>query len=207
MKTPRCLITLCQRFAARKAFACCLLLCGASAASLDAQNNGNGNIYGGGDNNAPAVASAGVGGNWRVVESEDKMTAAKRVKFELISDNSLRENRDAQSRIDIYCENGKYRATQFTPGIRPAWPNRPGFWGQPQMEVRVRVDNTHSSHGWNWDGPFLSMDKGTVRELLGAHVFKIEFLSPRGPQIAEFSPAGIDLTRVSHACGLTPKKP
>ena len=52
------------------------------------------------------------------------------------------------------------------------------------MEVTVRVDNSHSEHGWNWvDGHFLSMDKGTTRELIGAHLFRVEFLSPQGPQI------------------------
>jgi hypothetical protein len=42
------------------------------------------------------------------------------------------------------------------------------------MEVMVRVDDAHSYHGWNWvRGRFLSMDKGTTRELIGAHVFKV----------------------------------
>jgi hypothetical protein len=51
------------------------------------------------------------------------------------------------------------------------------------------------------------MDKDTTRELLGAQIFKIQFLGPKGPEIAEFSPAGIELSRVSHACSLSPKKP
>jgi hypothetical protein len=135
------------------------------------------------------------------------MTAAKRVTFELVSDNSRGNSREAQSHIDIYCENGKYKASEFTPGAMLAPPNRPGFWGQPQMQVTVRVDDAHSNHGWNWNGRFLSMDKGTVRELLDARVFKIQFLSPGGPQIVDFSPAGIDLRRVSHACELKPSKP
>ena len=76
------------------------------------------------------------------------------------------------------------------------------------MEVTVRVDNSHSEHGWNWvDGHFLSMDKGTTRELIGAHLFRVEFQSPEGPQIAEFSTDGLNLGRVSKACGLTQKKP
>lgn len=194
MKTSRCLEILRRPLAARAIFICCLLLC----VSLAAQNNGDDNYAG-----LPAPA----GGKWRVFESENKMTAARRVTFELISDNSVRENRDAQSRVDIFCENGKYKFSEFTPGARLARPNRPGFWGQPQMEVRVRVDNTHGNHGWNWNGRFLSMDKETVRELLGAQVFKIEFFSPRGSEIAEFSPDGIDLKRVSRACGLKPSKP
>jgi hypothetical protein len=76
------------------------------------------------------------------------------------------------------------------------------------MEVMVRVDDTHSYHGWNWiRGRFLSMDKGTTRELIGAHVFKVEIRGRNGPEIAEFSPAGLDLARVKQACDLTPKKP
>jgi len=174
-------------------------------------NNPDNQNYPGDNNNAanhPAdVPGIAAGGNWHESDTEDKMTAAKRVKFELISDNSLRANRDAQSRVEIYCENGKYKSAEFVPGVRLAPPNRPGFWGQPQMEVMVRVDGTHDNHGWNWNGHFLSMDKGTTREMLGAQVFKIEFLGPRGPEIAEFTPAGVDLSRVANSCGLTPKKP
>ena len=152
--------------------------------------------------------SVTAGGNWREYDSEDKMTAARRVKFELLADNTLRGPRDFQQpRVELFCENGSYKTSWFTPGVRLAPPNRPGFWGQPQMEVRVRVDNAHSSHGWNWQGNSLSMDKGTAREMLRAEVFKIEFYASGGPQIAEFSPGGIYLDRVAKACGLTPKKP
>jgi hypothetical protein len=51
------------------------------------------------------------------------------------------------------------------------------------------------------------MDKGTAREMIGAHLFRVEFMTPAGPQIAEFSPAGLDLKLVKEACDLTPKKP
>lgn len=148
-----------------------------------------------------------AGGNWREYDSEDKMTAARRVKFELVADNTLLDTRTFHPRVELLCENGSYKASNFTPGVRLAPPNRPGFWGQPQMEVLVRVDTSHSNHGWNWNGDFLAMDKGTARELIGAEVFKIEFLGYGGPQIAEFSPAGLDRARVSKACGLAPKKP
>ena len=151
--------------------------------------------------------STSAGGNWREYDSQDKMTAAHRVKFELPADNTLRDSRYYQPRVELYCENGSLKSSAFDPGVRLAPPNRPGFWGQPQMQVRVRVDNSHSSHGWNWNGNSLSMDKGTTREMLGAEVFKIEFLASGGPQIAEFSPGGVLLDRVAKACGLTPKKP
>ncbi len=51
------------------------------------------------------------------------------------------------------------------------------------------------------------MDKGTTRALIGAHVFKVEIRGRRGPEIAEFSPTGLDLARVKNACNLTPKRP
>jgi len=140
--------------------------------------------------------------------SEDKMTGAKKARFELLSDNYLREDPEYKPRIQFTCTNGKYTETDFNPGIRLGPPNRPGFWGQPQMEVLVRVDDTHSNHGWNWiRDRFLSVDKGTTRELIGAHVFKIELRGQYGPEIAEFSPAGLDLARVKQTCDLTAKRP
>jgi hypothetical protein len=149
-----------------------------------------------------------AGGKWIEFHSEDKMTGARKVRFELRSDNYLSEDRDYKPRIEIICTDRKYTRAEFDPGMRLGPPNRPGFWGQPQMEVMVRVDDTHSYHGWNWiRGQFLSMDKGTVRGLIGAHIFKVEIRGPNRPEIAEFSPAGLDLTRVQQACDLPPKKP
>ena len=153
------------------------------------------------------VDSINPGGNWREFDSEDRMTAARRVRFALTSDNNMRENRSVQARVDIFCENGKYKASEFTPGMSLGPPTHPGFWGQPKMEVMVRVNDKHSNRGWNWNGRALSMDKGSARELIGANIFRIEFLGRGGPEIAEFSPSGLDLSKVSHACDLTAKKP
>jgi hypothetical protein len=77
------------------------------------------------------------------------------------------------------------------------------------LEVEVRIDDTHFYKGWNWAGGrnFLSMDKGTVRGLINAQVFNIALPTRSGRQIAEFSPAGLNLDRVRQACDLTPKKP
>jgi hypothetical protein len=149
-----------------------------------------------------------AGGRWIEFRSEDKMTAAKMVRFELQSDNYLSTSPDYKPRIELVCTNRKYSYADFNPGIPLGPPNRPGIWGQPQIEVQVRVDDTHRYHGWNWiRGRFLSMDKGTTRELLGAQVFKIEIPGRRGPEIAEFSPAGLNLAQVKQACDLTPKRP
>jgi hypothetical protein len=169
-------------------FACFVLVC--AAAVLCAQESG-----------------ISAGGKWMEYASQDQMTLAKNARFELDADNSL-PGSNASPKIVIFCTDGKMKLADFRPNARIAPPNRPGFWGQPQMEVLVRVDNSHSNHGWNWvNGHFLSMDKGTTRELLGAQVFKVEIQTPRGPEIASFSPGGIDLGRVKQACGLTPKKP
>ena len=80
--------------------------------------------------------------------------------------------------------------------------------GTAQLEVEVRIDDTHGYHGWNWvRGHFLSMDKGTTRGMIGAQVFNIALPTRSGRQIAEFSPAGLNLDQVRQACDLTPKKP
>jgi hypothetical protein len=150
-----------------------------------------------------------AGGKWLEFHSEDKMTAAKKVRLELLSDNYLSESPDYKPRIELTCTNGKFTAADFNPGIPLGPPNRPGFWGQPQMEVMVRVNNAHSHHAWNWvRGRFLSMGNGTTREILGASVFKIEIRGSRNqPEITEFSPGGLNLARVKQVCDLTPKKP
>jgi len=149
-----------------------------------------------------------VGGKWTEFQSEDKMTGAKRVRFELLADNYFREDPEYKPRIELFCEDGKLKLADFNPGVRLPAPNRPGFWGQPQLEVMVRIDDTHGYHGWNWvRGHFLSMDKGTTRGLIGGQIFKVELPTRSGRQIAEFSPAGLDLNRVRQACDLIPKKP
>jgi hypothetical protein len=152
-------------------------------------------------------AGISAGGRWMEYDSQDEMTLVKSTRFELDADNAL-PGSESSPKVLLFCTAGKLSLADFRPNAMIAPPNRPGFWGQPQMEVTVRVDNSHSKHGWNWvNGHFLSMDKGTVREMLGAQLFKIEVATPQGPQIATFSPAGIDLSRVKKACDLTPKKP
>lgn len=148
-----------------------------------------------------------AGGQWVVFRSDDKMSGAKRLRFELLAKNSFREDPDFPPRVELYCSAGKLTSAEFDPGAKLAPPNRPGFWGQPQMEVRVRIDGENYHQGWNWlRGRFLSMDKGTVRGLVGADVFNVEVQTVSGTQIAEFSPAGLQPEQVQQACGLKPKK-
>lgn len=155
--------------------------------------------------------SAGVsaGGKWTAYSSEDKMTGAKKVAFSLPADNEDPTD-DRSAQILLVCVDGKLKLGDFRPNTRIGGPDHPSFWlGRPQMEVMVRVDNTHDRHSWNWvNGKFLAMDKDTVREMIGSQIFKIQFQTPRrGSRIAEFSPAGLDLPQVKQACGLKPKKP
>ncbi len=149
-----------------------------------------------------------VGGNWLEFTSTDKMTGAHKVRFELQSNNYFKEDSEYKPRVNLYCSNGKLKLGDFNPGVRLPPPNRPGWWGQPQLEVEVRVDDVHYFKGWNWmRGHFLSMDKGTVRGMIGAQIFNIALPTRSGRQIAEFSPAGLNLDGVRQACDLTPKKP
>jgi hypothetical protein len=149
-----------------------------------------------------------AGGKWMMFQSEDKMTGAKKVRFELQSDNYFREDPEYKPRVNLYCEDGKLKIADFNPGVRLPPPNRPGFWGQPQLSVRVRIDDYNGIKGWNWiSGRALSMDKGTTRGLMGAQIFRIEMPTRSGRQIAEFSPAGLNVDQVRQSCDLTPKKP
>jgi len=91
-----------------------------------------------------------AGGKWLEFSSTGKMTGAKKVRFELQSDNYFREDPQYKPRVNLYCSDGKLKWADFNPGVRLAPPNRPGFWGQPQLEVMVRVDDTHYFKGWNW---------------------------------------------------------
>jgi hypothetical protein len=157
------------------------------------------------DNEQDGVSA---GGKWTVFRSEDKMTGAKKARFELLSNNYLRQDPDYKPRIEIVCTDGKYQYADFSLGGRLGRPDYPGFWGQPKMEVMVRIDDSHDHKGWNWvRDRFLSMDKGTVRGVIGAQVFNLEVRTRSGPQIAEFSPGGLNLDQVKHACDLTPHKP
>ena len=184
--------------AAKAVLGCVTLLCAASALA-----------QGGAMSPYPDEKDGvSAGGKWTMFQSEDKMTGAKKVRFELVSDNYFREDPEYKPRVDLFCEDGKLKLADFNPGVRLPPPNRPGFWGQPQLEVTVRVDDVHNRKGWNWvRGHFLSMDKGTTRGLIGAQVFKIELPTRSGGQIAEFSPAGLNLEEVRKSCDLTPKKP
>ena len=149
-----------------------------------------------------------AGGKWMEFQSEDKMTGAKKVRFELLANNPFREDPNYPPRVELFCEDGKLKFSDFNPGVKLPPPNRPGFWGQPQLEVEVRIDDMHNFHGWNWEGDrFLSMDKGTTRGLIGAQLFRIALPTRSGRQIAEFSPAGLNLDEVRKACDITPKKP
>ncbi|MGA3090406.1 MAG: hypothetical protein ABSD75_17475 [Terriglobales bacterium] len=149
-----------------------------------------------------------AGGQWMEFHSTDKMTGAKKVRFELQSNNYFKEDADFKPRVNLLCDNGKLKLADFNPGVRLPPPNRPGWWGQPQLEVEVRVDGTHYFKGWNWlRGHFLSMDKETVRGLLGGQIFNIALPTRSGRQIAEFSPEGLNFDRVKQACDLAPKKP
>lgn len=149
-----------------------------------------------------------AGGKWMEFRSEDKMTGAKKVRFELLSNNYLREDPDYKPRVELVCTNSKFQYADFNPGARLGRPDYPGFWGQPKMEVTVRIDGYHDHKGWNWvRGHFLAMDKGTVRGAMGAEVFNVEVKTRSGYAIAEFSPGGLNLDEVRHACDLTPHKP
>jgi hypothetical protein len=178
-----------------------LVLMAAAAVSAGAQQGAMSPYQGESD-------GVSAGGKWMKFRSEDKMTGAKKVRFELQANNYFKEDPDYKPRIEITCSDGKYKRAVFNPGARLGRPDYPGFWGQPKMEVMVRVDGSHDHKGWNWEADrVLAMDKGTVRSAIGAQVFNVEVRTRTGYAIAEFSPAGLNLDEINHACDLTPHKP
>jgi hypothetical protein len=177
-----------RNFAARIFFASVILLC-VAVVSLCAE---------------PAGISAG--GAWMEYDRVDPMTGYNEARFALTSTNMLRDGKE-KALVQIFCNHGKYKQGDFHPNGRLGRPEFPGFWGQPQMRVYVRADDRHFHRDWNWHGDSLAMDKDTVRAMIGAQIFNVEFRTPRGPQIAEFSPSGLDQARFHDQCHLTPKKP
>ena len=149
-----------------------------------------------------------AGGKWMEFRSEDKMTGAKKVRFELLANNYFREDPDYKPRVEIVCTDGKYQRADFNPGagwdgriIRASGASRrwkSGFASTAATTTRA---------GTGFARRFLSMDKGTVRGTIGAQVFNVEVRTRTGYAIAEFSPAGLNLDEVRHACDLTPHKP
>ena len=125
--------------AARAALLCFLM----GAAALACAQNGAMSPYQGESDGVSA------GGKWMEFASTDKMTGEKKVRFELQSDNYFKEDTDYKPRVNLICGNGKLKLADFNPGVRLPPPNRPGWWGQPQLEVEVRVDDVHSYKGWN----------------------------------------------------------
>ena len=55
-----------------------------------------------------------AGGKWMQFESQDKMTGAKRVRFELLAENYLREDPQYKPRIELFCEDGKLKLAKHT---------------------------------------------------------------------------------------------
>ena len=70
-----------------------------------------------------------AGGKWMAFRSEDKMTAAKKVRFELMANNYMREDPNSKPRVELVCTNGKYEYSDFNPGERLGRPDYPGFLG------------------------------------------------------------------------------
>src|ERR1039457_5604798 len=56
-----------------------------------------------------------AGGKWMEFQSEDKMTGAKKVRFELVADSYFRADPNYQPRVDLFCEDGKLKLADFTP--------------------------------------------------------------------------------------------
>ena len=56
-----------------------------------------------------------AGGKWLEFHSDDKMTGAKKVRFEIQSDSYFREDPEYKPRVNLYCSDGKLKLAVFNP--------------------------------------------------------------------------------------------
>ena len=99
-----------------------LLVMGAAAALAFAQTGSMTPYQGESD-------GVSAGGKWMEFHSDDKMTGAKKVRFEIQSDNYFREDPDYRPRVNLYCSDGKLKFGDFNPGVKLPPPNRAGLLG------------------------------------------------------------------------------
>src|SRR5262245_48285586 len=59
-----------------------------------------------------------AGGKWMQFQATDKMTGAKKVRFELLSNNYFQEDPNYKPRVELYCQDGKLTLADFNPGVR-----------------------------------------------------------------------------------------
>ena len=165
--------------AANAFFVCLTLLCAASAFA----QGGSMSPY------QDEKDGVSAGGKWMKFQSDDKMTGAKKVRFELLADNFFKEDPDYKPRVDLYCEAESSSWPTSIPACACLLPIAPASGASRKWKSRSASTTVTPIKGWNWvRGHFLSMDKGTTRGLLGAQVFNVALPTRNGREIAEFSP-------------------
>jgi len=106
------------------------------------------------------MASA-PGGKWMEFRSEDKMTGAKKVRFELLANNYFRQDPDYKPRVEMVCTNGKYQYADFN--MAGGWDGRiiPAFGASPRWKSwSASMAAMTTRDGTGFAGRFLAMDKG-----------------------------------------------
>ncbi|MGC1228454.1 MAG: hypothetical protein WA859_18430, partial [Candidatus Sulfotelmatobacter sp.] len=59
-----------------------------------------------------------AGGKWIAFRSEDPMTGDKKVRFELMANNYMREDPNSKPPVELVCTNGIYEYSDLNPGER-----------------------------------------------------------------------------------------
>ena len=96
-----------------------------------------------------------AGGKWMKFQSEDKMTGAKKVRFELLADNYFHEDPNYKPRVDSVCEDGKLKLADFNPGVRLPPPESSRLLGT--ASARSRSPHRRLSHS-----PWLELGARTL---------------------------------------------
>jgi hypothetical protein len=85
-----------------------------------------------------------AGGKWMQFQSEDKMSGAKRVRFELMADNYFREDPDYKPRVELYLRSWQVQAGRFQSRSETATSQSPRFLGTAATRGEVRIDDFHT---------------------------------------------------------------
>ena len=91
-----------------------------------------------------------AGGKWTEYRAEDRMTAAKRVRFELPAENTGDGDTD-QARIFLYCTDGKLNLADFRPNVRigrPDWPGPHRLTAEEALQIVGKGAGTGVALAW-----------------------------------------------------------
>jgi hypothetical protein len=151
-----------------------------------------------------------AGGKWTAHITEDKFTSKPFTRFELTGDESITGGQESgypSFEIDCAFKDGKVRwvTSRLNSSVALGPPNMPSpLTGAPEQIVKLRANDKYYNHHWVM-GPrahSFFVDKDATKEILRSTNARVEFRDRANrPQVAIFSPAGLDRELLKKSCG------